>query len=283
MLVADLAQALQVAARRRQHAGGAGHGLDDHGGDGRGVVQRDQRLERVGLVDAVRRLAAREGVARQVERVRQVVHAVEQRPEGAALAPDAAHRDAAEAHAVVRALAPDEPVAARVAARPVVGHRDLQRGVDRLGARVGEEHVVHAGRRHLREALRQREGGGVADLEVGGVVEHVDLRLHRRADPRVAVPGVHAPQAGDGVEHAAAVGQVVVQALAADDEARRLLELAVGREGHPERVERTGWRCQGIGGSHGVFLLGKRPVVRVGVGPILKSKLYFWREMYMVF
>ena len=40
--VADRAQALEVALRRRQHAGRARHRLDDHGGDGGGAVQRDQ-------------------------------------------------------------------------------------------------------------------------------------------------------------------------------------------------------------------------------------------------
>jgi hypothetical protein len=54
VLGADLAQALQVALGRRQHAGGAGHRLDDDGGDGRGVVQRDEALQQlVGQLGAV--------------------------------------------------------------------------------------------------------------------------------------------------------------------------------------------------------------------------------------
>ncbi len=39
VLVADRAQLLQIALRRRQHAGRARHRLDDHRGDGRSVVQ----------------------------------------------------------------------------------------------------------------------------------------------------------------------------------------------------------------------------------------------------
>ncbi len=78
-LVADLAQALQVALRREQHAGRAGDRLDDHGGDGGGVVQRDDPLELVGELAPCCGQAAREGVARQVVRVRQVIDARQQR------------------------------------------------------------------------------------------------------------------------------------------------------------------------------------------------------------
>ena len=39
--VADLAQSLQIALRRDQHAGRARHRLDDHRGNGRCVMQRD--------------------------------------------------------------------------------------------------------------------------------------------------------------------------------------------------------------------------------------------------
>ncbi|MEE7594153.1 aminotransferase class III-fold pyridoxal phosphate-dependent enzyme, partial [Escherichia coli] len=45
-------QALQVADRRYQYAGGAGHRLDDHRGDVRGVVQFDQLEQFVGQLDA---------------------------------------------------------------------------------------------------------------------------------------------------------------------------------------------------------------------------------------
>ena len=50
---------LQIALGRDQHAGRAGHRLDDHRRDGRGVVQRDDALELVGELGAV--LAARRG------------------------------------------------------------------------------------------------------------------------------------------------------------------------------------------------------------------------------
>ena len=59
VLVADRAQALQIALGRRQHAGRARHRLDDHGGDGRGIVQRDEAVEFVGQMRAPLRLADR--------------------------------------------------------------------------------------------------------------------------------------------------------------------------------------------------------------------------------
>ena len=66
VLVADLAQLLEIALGRDQHAGGAGDRLDDDRGDGRGVVQGDQALQLVGELGAVLGLAAREGVAGEV-------------------------------------------------------------------------------------------------------------------------------------------------------------------------------------------------------------------------
>ena len=117
---------------------------------------------------AVLRLAAREGVACRVVRVRQVVDAGEQRAEHLAVADDAADRDAAEADAVIAALAADQPRARAFAARAVIGERDLERRVDRFGAGIGEEDVV--------EALRR-------DLRPGG------WRTRRRADGRTGTSG----------------------------------------------------------------------------------------------
>ncbi len=76
MLVADRAQALEVALGRRVDADRARHRLDDHRGDGRGIVQRAQPLEVVGQMRAPFGLAARERVVLEVERVAHVVDAV---------------------------------------------------------------------------------------------------------------------------------------------------------------------------------------------------------------
>ena len=53
----------------------------------------------------------------------------------------AADRHAAEIHAVIALLATDQAGTITFAARTVVAQRDLQRGVDRLGAGVREKAV----------------------------------------------------------------------------------------------------------------------------------------------
>ena len=75
MLVADLAQALEIAFRRDQHAGGAGDRLDDDRGNGGGVVQRDDAFQILGQVDAMLRLAPGEGVVSRIVGVPEVVDA----------------------------------------------------------------------------------------------------------------------------------------------------------------------------------------------------------------
>ena len=70
-----------------------------------------------------------------------------------AVAGDAADGDAAEADAVIAALAADQALARALAADAVIGERDLERGIDRLRAGVGEEHMVEIAGQHGRRAL----------------------------------------------------------------------------------------------------------------------------------
>jgi hypothetical protein len=76
------------------------------------------------------RLAAREGGMFRIMGVRQVIHLGQQRTEIAAMADDAADRQAAPAHAVIGAGTGDEADAARFAAGAVITAGDLQCGVD---------------------------------------------------------------------------------------------------------------------------------------------------------
>ena len=171
VLLGDRAQALQVAHRRRVDADRAGDRLDDHRGDGRGVVQRHQPLQRVGELGAVLGQAAAEAVLLQVERVRQVVDAGQQRAEEHPVLDHAADRDAAEADAVIAALAADQPGARALADGALVGERDLERGVDRFRAGIGEEGVVEVAREQMGELRGELERLGMAPLEAGREVE----------------------------------------------------------------------------------------------------------------
>src|SRR6202043_3051044 len=105
---------------------------------------------------------------------------------------DAADRDAAEADPVIAALAADQAGAGALAAHIMVGERDLERGIDRLRAGIGEEHVVEIARRERRDAARQREGVGVGELERRRVVELRRLALDRRPDGIAVVAGIAA-------------------------------------------------------------------------------------------
>ena len=108
--------------------------------------------------------------------------------------------------AVVAALAPDEAEAMPLAARAVIGERDLERGVDRFGARVGEEHPRQPRRRDACQPSGELEGDRMAHLEGGREVHLADLAPHRLDDLGAAMAGVDAPQPGDGVENLAPSG-----------------------------------------------------------------------------
>src|SRR5260370_42626860 len=71
-------------------------------------------------------------------------------------------------------------------------------------------------------------------LKAGGVVYGLRLLLDRIDDFLAAVAGVYGPQTGDAVEHLAAVLRQIVHVLGGHQQARRRLELAVGREWHPQ-------------------------------------------------
>ena len=151
-------------------------------------------------------LAAGEGVVLGRVGVRQVIDIGQQRAELLAVGADAAHRDAAEADAVIAALAPDQPHALRLAAGALVGERDLQRGVRALGAGVGEEDAVQPGRRVLGDLRRGLEGDRVAELEGRREIHHRRLALDRLGDLAPAVAGIDAPEPRGAVEDLAPVG-----------------------------------------------------------------------------
>src|SRR6185312_1227743 len=176
---ADAAQLLEVAPRRYDDAGRALYRLDDDGGDGgRIMLGKKASLELASELDAVLGQAPRERVALDVERVPQMVDARQQRPEALAVRGNPTDRDPSEVDPVIAALATDQARALRLAAHALIGHRDLQRGIDRLGSGVREEHPVEAGWRELRDSLRRLERLGMRHLERGREVELGDLLLY---------------------------------------------------------------------------------------------------------
>jgi hypothetical protein len=211
-------------------------------------------LEVVGQLRAVLGLADAEGVPCRVVRVPQVIDAAEQGAEHLAIRDDAADGDAAEVDAVVAALAPDEPGARALAARAVVGDRDLERRLDRLRSRVGVEDLGQALGRDLDQPLGQFEGQRVRHVERRGEVEFGRLALDRLDDLRPVVSRVDAPQSGAGIEDLPPVRGPELHARGTGQQPRRLLELAVGSKRHPEGVEVAfhdrvfsgGVRCLGI-------------------------------------
>src|SRR5262249_4331268 len=104
-----------------------------------------------------------------------MVDAGEQRTEEFAVIDHAADRDAAEADAVIAALAPDQTGARALAADIVIGERDLQRGVDRLRARIAEEHVIEFAGGKCGDTAREFERLRMGELEGGRVIERRSL------------------------------------------------------------------------------------------------------------
>src|SRR3546814_1560840 len=96
---------------------------------------------------------------------------------------------------MVPLLPTDQTGARALAPHPVIGERDLARGVDRLRSAVGEEHVVEIPRHQSRQPGGQVEGPWMAHLEGGRIVHLRRLVLDRLDDPGPAVAGIthHSP------------------------------------------------------------------------------------------
>ena len=131
---ADFAQALQVAERRHEYAGRPATGSTITAAMVEGSCSRQSRSELVGELGAVLRLALEKALRARSWVCRMWSTPATPGPNSFLLSGDAAHRHPAEVHAVVAALAADEPEASRLAARAVVGERDLERRVGRFGA-----------------------------------------------------------------------------------------------------------------------------------------------------
>ena len=122
-----------------------------------------------------------------------MVDAGEEGTEEFAVVDHAADGNAAEADAVIAALAADQALARAGPAHIVVGEGDLERRVDRLRAGIAEEHVIEIAGRELRDAGGELEGLRMGELEGRREIEFGRLALDRRDDRRAVVSGVAAP------------------------------------------------------------------------------------------
>ncbi len=195
-------------------------------------MQRHERVQRIGVIGACLRLAARERHRGAVVGQRQmIVRTRKKRAVEFAVVGEAADRDAAERHAVIALVAPDQAEAAALAFLLPPGARDLERRVAGLRSGIDEEHVIQALGRQRRDALRQREGAGMGELEGRREIEIVGGARDRIGDLSAAVAGVRAPQARTRVEQCAAVIGMKIHPFRARDHARMRLEVAIGVKG----------------------------------------------------
>ena len=275
--VAKGSEPRQVTGRRRQHARRARNGLDDDRRDRLGAVQSHQRLQVVSQVRAMRRLAARETVATGVMRVAQMIGARQQR-ERPSVVHQTAHRDAAEAHAVVAPLTADEARARPLPDGPLIREGDLQGGVDGLRAGVGEEDPVETGGgptgRDGGQPLGGLERDRVAHLERRREVALHQLTADGLRDLAAAMSGVHAPEARRSVQDLAPIGCGVAHAGGGAQQARRGLELPVARERHPEAVQRDTPCVRRRG--HAVAPAAERPSRRASASSGYVGRCSFW-------
>ncbi len=169
-----------------------------------------------------------------------MVDARQQRAEHLAIVDDAADRSAAEADAVIAALAADQAGAGALALDLMIGQRDLERGIGGLRSGIAEEHVIEAGGREIGDAACEFEGLRNAELERRRIIQRLGLLGDRRRNLGAAVAGIGAPHAGCGVDDLAAVDGEVMHVLGAGEQPRRLLEGPVGGERHPVRGKVVG-------------------------------------------
>lgn len=164
-----------------------------------------------------------------------MIHAGQHAAEQFAVVDHASDRNAAEADAVIAALAADQARTLRVAARGMIGERDLERGIDRFRSGIAKEDVIEARWRERRDAACKFEGLRMSELERWGVVQRRSLLGDCLVDRRAAMSGVRAPHASGTVDDAAPVGREIMHVLGASQHARCALESAIGGERHPVR------------------------------------------------
>ena len=224
VLVADLADPLEVAGRRREAATGVLHRLEEHRGDGVGTLELD------GLGDPVRRPSDRRPPRRAPPRpapcsarpvevgVRHPERRGHQRLERCLHARQTGDGQRALGGAVVGDGPTDDLVLGRLAGQLEVVLGQLPGALDRLAATTGEEDPVQVTRRVARDPLGQldRRRVRVGPQRHEGQLAGLLGRGVGQLGTPVAQLGHEEP--GQCVEVALALRVVDVGALASDDD-----------------------------------------------------------------
>ncbi len=181
--------------------------------------------------------------------VTHMVNTAQHLAKGLAVTRNTPDRNTTEVHTVIAAFTTDQTGPLTIATCAMIGQCDFKRGLNRFRTGVGIEHMVKIARHQLSQTAGQLERLGMAHLERRCVIQLIHLRLDRFDDFRTLVTGVAAPKACRTVKDIAVVVGFVIHAISRDQHTRGLLELTVGRKGHPERrkiVRTTDFR----GGCH---------------------------------
>ena len=125
---------------------------------------------------------------------------------------------------------------------------DLQRGVDGLGAGVGEEQMREFRGQKFPKRRGQLLCPAVRTKKAGGEVKLEQLRVDGRGDLWAAVTSGRGEEGGAAVEDALTFRTAEVIALCRCEGQRRFVEVAVGGERKP--VTAGGFGCRS--GRHGL-------------------------------
>ena len=227
VLVANLAQALEVAGRRHIHANGTGNRLNETRGYAVAAMHGDDPFQIVCQVCTMLRLAQLIALIFLPGMTHMTDVGQPARRECLTVAHHPGQRHATEIYPVICPFAGHKTRALGLAASTVIRQGDFHRAVHRLGAGVGEKHFVQAFRQQFAQAFGQFKGQRRSALKMRGEVQGQQLFANGFGDLAAAMAGGTAEQPRAAIEQRATFAIPVVHTLGADKQLRGPLELAV--------------------------------------------------------